>query len=31
VTGWEQATEVLNQADRFVRTVAAHLATAGKI
>jgi uncharacterized protein (UPF0332 family) len=27
----EQATQVLDQADRFVRTVAAHLVTAGKM
>ena len=27
----EQATQVLDQADRFVKTVAAHLAAAGKI
>jgi hypothetical protein len=27
----EQATEILDQAERFVRTVAAHLAASGKI
>ncbi len=27
----EQATQVLDQADRFVRTVAAHLAAAGRV
>lgn len=27
----EQATQVLDQADRFVRTVTAHLAAAGKM